>query len=163
MPETMDKIKELWNLDDSDFTEDEKLFFYWYKRLRHAPKKHIRRLAKRGSLPRRLQFVKRMPICAACAFADAARRRSYKSDHKSIKKRDEHPGSGTSCDHIISHEPGLIPQITGRLTYARYAGAIIFSDHFSDFTYPHMITSTSTEETMIAKRAYERVAREHGV
>ena len=101
-----------------------------------------------------------MPICAACAFADAAKRRCYKSDQKSIRKKNEYPGSGTSCDHIISHEPGLIPQVTGRLTYARYAGAIIFSDHFSDYTYPHLIQSTSMEETMIAKRAYERVARE---
>ena len=163
MPEVIDKIRKLWNLDYSDFTEDEKLFYYWHKRLRHAPKKHIRRLAKRGALPKRLQFVKRMPICAACAFADAAKRRSYKSDHKSIRKQDDYPGSGTSCDHIISHEPGLIPQVTGRLTHARYAGSIIFSDHYSDYTYVHMITSTSTEETMIAKRAYERVAKEHGV
>ena len=163
MPEVIDKIQKLWNLNDSDFNEDEKLFYYWHKRLRHAPKKHIRRLAKRGVLPKRLQFVKRMPICAACAFADAAKRRSLKSDYKSIRKQDDYPGSGTSCDHIISHEPGLIPQVTGRLTHAWYAGAIIFSDHYLDYTYLHMITSTSTEETMIAKRAYERVAKEHGV
>ena len=28
MPEVIDKIKKLWNLDDSDFTEDKKLFYY---------------------------------------------------------------------------------------------------------------------------------------
>ena len=52
MPEVIDKIKKLWDLDDSDFTEGKKLFYYWHKRFRHAPKKHIRRLAKRGALPK---------------------------------------------------------------------------------------------------------------
>ena len=73
------------------------------------------------------------------------------------------PGSSTSCDHIISHVPGLILQVTGRLTYAKHAGANVFTDHYSDFTHPYLIMSTSDEETLLAKRAYERVAHEHGV
>ena len=157
------KVKELWDKKLSDFTDDEQLMGYWHRRLRCLPKKYLRRLAKRGCIPCRLQHVRRMPLCAACAFADAAKRASRKRDRKSIRKKDDDPGSGTSCDHLISHEPGLIPQVTGRLTYACNTGAIIFSDHFSDFTYPHLICSTSMEETMIAKRAYERVARAHGV
>ena len=157
------KVKELWDKKLSDFSDDEKLMGYWHRRLRCLPKKYLRRLAKRGCIPCRLQYVRRMPLCAACAFADASKRSSKKGDRKSIRKKDDKPGSGTSCDHLISHEPGLIPQVTGRLIYAHYAGAIVFSDHFSDFTYPHMIRSTSMEETMMAKRAYERMAREYGV
>ena len=64
---------------------------------------------------------------------------------------------------MISHEPGLIAQVTDRLTYLRYAGAAIFTDHSSDFTYVHLITSTSLEETLYAKHSYERVAKEHGI
>ena len=33
------KIKEIWETPDSDFTEHERLFYYWHKRLRHSPKK----------------------------------------------------------------------------------------------------------------------------
>ena len=151
-------------MNDSEFTADEKLFGYWHRRLRHAPKKYIRRLAKRGCIPCRLAKVKRMPLCPACVFADASKTKwRTKKVYKSIRKKSDKPGSSTSGDHIISHEPGLIPQVTGRLTYAKYDGAVVFSDHYSDFTYVHLITSTSDEETLLAKRAYERVAREHGI
>ena len=158
------QLNKLWKTPDSDFSNDERLFYYWHKRLRHAPKKHIRRLAKRGCLPKQLQFVTRMPICAACAFADASKRNwRGKSEPGKIRKDTDKRGSNTPCDHLISHEPGLIPQVTGRLTYQKYAGAIVFTDHFSDFTYTHLIRGTTTEEKLLAKRAYERVAKAHGV
>lgn len=55
-----------------------------------------------------------MPLCAACAHADASKRSWRASKHnKSIRKEDYVPGNDTSCDHLISHEPGLIPQVTG--------------------------------------------------
>ena len=63
--------------------------------------------------------------------------------------------------HVTS--PVLIPQVTGRLTYLWYAGAVIFTDHASDFTYVHLITSNSLKETLYAKYCYEQVAKEHGV
>ena len=158
------KIKEIWETPDSDFTKDERLFYYWHKRLRHSPKKYIRRLARRGVLPKALEHVKRMPFCAACAFADASKRNwRVKGKHKGLRKSTDKRGDKTSCDHLISHEPGLIAQVTGRLTYERYCGAIIFSDHYSDFTYTHLIKSTSTEEAVCAKRAYERIAKSHSV
>ena len=53
-----DKILEIWKTPDSDFTEDEKLFYYWHKRLRCLPKKYIRRLSEMKCLPYRLKFVK---------------------------------------------------------------------------------------------------------
>ena len=36
-------------------------------------------------------------------------------------------------------------------------------DHKSDLPFVYLIESTSTEETVAAKRAYERMAREYGV
>ena len=53
--------------------------------------------------------------------------------------------------------------MTGRLTYERYCGAIIFSDHYSDFSHTHLIKSTSTEEAVCAKSSYERIAKSYGV
>ena len=77
-----------------------------------------------------------MPLCQACAFADASKHGygTKATPSKSIKKDTDTPGSHTFADHIISHEPGMIPQVTGRLTHQRYAGAVVFSDHCTDYT-----------------------------
>ena len=94
-------------------------------------------MAVRKCIPYRLEFVNRMPLSPACAFADASKRgyRTKAKPSNSIKKDTDTPGSRTSTDHTISHEPGLIPQVTGRLTHKRYAGAVVYSDHYSDYTY----------------------------
>lgn len=159
-----DHLNELWKTPYSSFSDDERLFFYWYKRLRHDSKKHTRRLANRGCLSKQLEFVTRMSICASCAFADASKQQwRGKAEPRKIRKGTDKRGRKTSCDYPISHESGLIAQVTGRLTYQKYAGAIVFTDHFSDFTYTHLIRGTSVEEKLLAKRAYKRVAIAHVV
>ena len=45
----------------------------------------------------------------------------------------------------------------------RYSGATIFVDHFSDFTYVHLMTKMDGDATVEAKLAFERVAMAHGV
>ena len=45
------------------------------------------------------------------------------------------PGDGTSCDHLISKQPGLMSQSISILTHARFWGSIIYVDLFSDFIY----------------------------
>ena len=62
-----------------------------------------------------------------------------------------------------SSTPGLIPQSTGKLMRAKYIGATIFVDHFSRFTYVHLMTTLSAEETMAAKEAYEQLVNTYGV
>ena len=106
-----------------------------------------------------------MPMCAACKLADASKRNWKSSFTKKgiINKTDNQPGAGTSCDHLISHGPGLMPQVTGRSTHKRYCGAAIFTYHFSDLIYPHLITSTNMEETMEGKYAYDRFVYHHGI
>ena len=56
--------------------------------------------------------------------------------------RDAKPGFGTPCDHLISYEPGLMPQVAGRLTHGKYCGVAVFTDHFSELIFLHLITST---------------------
>ena len=64
-----------------------------------------------------------MPLCAACLFAEASRRAwRTKAPPRRIRKDSDKPGDHASCDHLISHEPGLIPQVTGRLTYKDMQG-----------------------------------------
>ena len=126
--------------------------------------KYIKRLAKRGMIPRRLANVKRMPMFAACKLADATKK-NWKIDFKKtcIRYGDDKPGLGTSCDHLISHEPRLMSQVTGRLSHVKYCGVAVFTNHFSNVIFPHLITSTSMEETMNEKIVYERFATDHGV
>ena len=69
-----------------------------------------------------------------------------------IKKATDKPGDYISYDHLISHEPGSIAQVIGMFTYMRYSGAIIFTDHSSDFTYTHPLKDTTTEEVVLVKR-----------
>ena len=79
------------------------------------------------------------------------------------KSTDNAPGKGTSTDQLVSAHPGLIPQLSGRLTRHRIWGACIFVDHFSDFFFLHLMQSISDEETLAAKTAYESFAATHGV
>ena len=105
-----------------------------------------------------------MPLCAVCAFADASKCNwRGRGTPKSIRKETDKVGSNTSCDHLISHEPRIISQVTGRLTYERYVGAILFTDNFSNFTFTQLIKNMPTEETLKGKIAYERVAKQFGV
>ena len=78
-------------------------------------------------------------------------------------KHDDNPGSGTSCDHIISDQPGFIPQSTRTLIYAIFWGLVLYVDHISDFMYNHLITGTSNMEILKSKQAYERVIKSYGV
>ena len=76
LQETLSKedLNKIWNNTDSTYSEDEKLFLYWNHRLRHAPQKYIRILAKRGMIPRRLEYVKTMPMYVACKLSNASKR-----------------------------------------------------------------------------------------
>ena len=104
-----------------------------------------------------------MPLYPACAFDDTSKR-GYKNKAKpikSIKKDKDTPGSHTSADYIVSHEPGLVPQVTRKLTHQRHTGAVVFSDHCTDFIYTHLVKGTSIEETMLSKHAYEIENKAH--
>ena len=49
------------------------------------------------------------------------------------------------------------------LTHERFWGAVIFVDHATDFIFGHLVKGISSQETLEAKHAYERVAKMHGV
>ena len=63
----------------------------------------------------------------------------------------------------MSAKGGLIPQRTGKLMSARYVGATVFVDHFSDFVYVHLMRDFTAEATLEAKNAWERLAGTHAV
>ena len=110
---TDEDVARLWAPNsDSTIKEASRITLYWHHRLRHAPLTTLRRLSQRGLLPACISKVLKMPLCAACAIAEAHRRvwRQHGSSESSIRKKsDNKPGAGTSCDHVVSQQSGLMP------------------------------------------------------
>jgi hypothetical protein len=73
------------------------------------------------------------------------------------------PGDCVSIDQLESSVPSLIAQLRGFLTRKRYTTATVFIDHYSRLSYIHLQQTTSGEETLQAKRAFEAYAKSHGV
>jgi hypothetical protein len=65
------------------------------------------------------------------------------------------PGAKASTDQLVSAQPGLIPQISGKLTHQRVNGATVFDNHFSDHVYAYLMRGLTLDETITAKHGYE--------
>eukprot|EP00957_Ditylum_brightwellii_P021693 1635678-Ditylum_brightwellii.AAC.1 len=66
-----------------------------------------------GILPRSLKQLFEtgtVPICASYMFGEA-HRKPWRT-----KGSITEPGHGTSKDQLVSHQPGLVPQLSGKLT-----------------------------------------------
>lgn len=135
-----------------------------HERLGHLSFARLKLLARCGLIPRDLASVE-PPVCPGCAYGKAHRKPwAYKGikNRKPIKVA-TNPGEVVSVDQLISPTPGFVPTHRGKPTLKRYVGATVFVDHFSDFTYVHLMTKMNAEETVEAKLAFERVARSYGV
>lgn len=123
------------------------------------------KLSERGIIPRKLA-KEEFPCCAACLFAKMKRKpwRSIGKKYPSIRKlTEDHPGANTSTDQLVSSHPGMIPQTSGKMTRGRYAGETVFVDHYSDFTYIHLMKDFSSQQTVEANNSYERKAAQYGL
>ena len=136
----------------------------WHYRLGHVSFEKIRQMSARGDLPAALRDCK-VPKCAACMFGKA-RRRAWRSKSPVNKIRTppvSAPGSVVSMDQLISAVPGFIAQMRGFITGKRYKVITVFVDQFSDLSFVYTQKSTTAEETILAKEAFERYAKTHGV
>ena len=68
-----------------------------------------------------------------------------------------------SVDQLISPTPGFVPTHQGRPTTKQYCGATVFVDHYSDYTYVHLMTKMNADATVKAKQAFKRISVEHNV
>ncbi|CAB9521468.1 Retrotransposon protein [Seminavis robusta] len=136
----------------------------WHYRLGHISFERIRKLAEKGDLPSKLATA-RAPKCASCMFGKATRRpwRTRTPNNKAEPLSADFSGAIVGVDQMISSSPGLIGQMRGILTRKRYSVSTVFVDHYSGFTYVHFQVSTSAEQTIMAKRAFERYAKSYGV
>ena len=66
-------------------------------------------------------------------------------------------------DQMVSAQPGLIQQMSERLTNLRIMGATVFVDHYSDHVYAYLMKNLMLSETLMAKHAYERFLASLGV
>ena len=57
---------------------------------------------------------------------------------------------------------GMIPQMKGRLMRAKYYAATIFVDHYTDYTYVHLMKDTTAESTLESKNSYESLMKSYG-
>ena len=68
-----------------------------------------------------------------------------------------------SVDQLESPQVGFIAQMKGPLTTKRCRAATIFVDHFSDLKYVHFMSITTSDDTLYAKKSFERYAKSMGV
>ena len=72
---TAEEAAQLWSPSSDDTVpHEDRVTLHWHHRLRCAPLITLKRLAKRGVLPKCILKVSRMPLCASCAFSKAHRR-----------------------------------------------------------------------------------------
>jgi hypothetical protein len=94
----------------------------------------------------------------ACLFCQAKKcpwQSKSKPKHPICKPTDDAPGKKTLLDQMVSAQPGLIPQMSGRLTKLCVMAATIFVDHFFDHVYMYLMKDLMLSETLLAKYAYE--------
>ena len=168
--ETNDRMDKTTTLDEAAHelvhgpTEDQKEWLQYHYALKHLPISYMKRLADKGFIPKRLRNIK-PPICVAC-LKGKQHCTPWKGRGKKVssiqKPHHNFPGAQTSSDQMISPYGGMIPQMKGRLTKAKYYTTTVFVDHFTDYTYVHLMRDTTAKSTIEAKHAYESLMMSHG-
>jgi hypothetical protein len=149
--------------DKQPTTATQELLRY-HHRFGHVSFAKLQNMAKQNILPRHLADCQ-VPTCTACLYAKATRRR-WRS--KTAKNWDEaekaqKPGDTVSVDQLVSPTPGLVAQLTGRLTTKRYKYATVYVDQFSGFSFVYLQKSSDADETILGKKAFEAMCRQHGI
>ena len=135
----------------------------WHYRLGHLPFDRIKQLARAGQLPKRLLSCMK-PFCAACQYGKMTKRPwRVKGENKGTTKTATRPGQIVSVDQLESNTPGVIAQLRGKLTQQRYKYATVFVDQFSGYTFVYLQRRLTSDETVMAKHAFERSAEQRGV
>ncbi len=129
----------------------------------HMPFSKLQELAKRNIIPKRMAKC-HVPVCSACHHAKITRRawRPRTSKNKQ-KKKNLKPGDVVSVDQMVSPTPGLIAQMTGFITKERYRYATIYVDHASGLSYVYLQKTSTADETLRGKLAFEHYSRDKGV
>ncbi|KAL7561622.1 hypothetical protein ACA910_001490 [Epithemia clementina (nom. ined.)] len=131
----------------------------WHYRLGHLPFSRLQHMAKLGTLPSSLAKCPK-PFCSACQYGKLTKKPwQYKGGpEKSPSRPVNTPDQVVSVDQLESTTVGFIAQLKGRLTLQRYKYATVFVDQFSRYSFIYLQKRITSEETVQAKRAFERHA-----
>ena len=136
-------------------------FLYLESRLYHMPNHRLIQLSKERVIPHCVSALKdKPPIYASCCFGRAHKRPCLtKCKHTNTiqYKDDVNPGDCVSTDQIVSAQPGLVPQTSGNLTSNQIWGITLFVNHATDYTYGHLPRSIDLDETLGAKKVFEKL------
>ena len=102
-------------------------------------------------------------MCSGCAYGKVHRKPCRHKGHRKHIQKAICPGEVVSINQMISTAPGFVLIHRGKPTTKRYIGATVFADHYSDFTYVHLIMKLDAESTTEAKRAFKYLTHSHGV
>ena len=120
-------------------------------------------MARQGILPQRLAQCK-IPTCSACLYGKATKRAwRSKQERQRQQKQALKPRDVISVDQMVSPVPGLIAQMMGFLTKQQYKYATVFVDQVSRMGFVYLQKTCLAEETIEAKRAFEKYAANRGV
>lgn len=120
--------------------------------------------AERGDLPRAsLKCV--VPVCASCACGQQTRTpwRTKAPSNERLIRPPTKPGSVVGMDQLVLPTSGFIGQMRGILTKKRHKVSTVFVDHCTNLSFVCCQLSGSAEQTILAKRAFKRFARRHGI
>jgi hypothetical protein len=150
--------------EDKQPTTDAAELLRIHQRFGHISMAKLRNMAQQNIIPRRLAKCS-IPVCTACQFAKATRRRwrdKTKSNWNDAKKPTQ-PGQVVSVDQLVSPTPGLIAQLTGRATKKRYNYATVYVDQYSGLSFVYLQKTANADETIEGKKAFEAYSKQHGV
>ena len=96
----------------------------------HCSFTKLRKMAQKGTINPKFKNAN-IPVCSACLYAKVTRKqwRSKTAKNPNVYKPIK-PGECVSVDQLVSPTPGLVAQLTGKLTTARYRYATFFFDQY---------------------------------
>ena len=157
------QLKVTENEEDAKRSSLTSEFLNIHYRSGHMSFRKLQVMAKQGAIPRRFA-TSPIPVCTACMYGRATKRRWRDKPSKSPRdKQEQQPGDKVSVDQMVSPTPGLIAQMTGILTTKRYKYTTVYIDQASKMGFTYLQKTASAEETLQSKRAFEAFAANRGV
>jgi hypothetical protein len=130
-----------------------------HNRLSHLSMYKLQEMASLGLLPSAIARC-RIPICQSCIFGSMTKQAPRtKATPNTITDKSNRQGDHVLVDQLILPHPGLLGQLNGIPTKARYRVAIIFVDTHTRYTYINVQQTTNAIETLEAKKSFETHAR----
>ena len=121
------------------------------------------------SSPAILQVGQQSAPIFSCMLGQAHKKpwrtkKTNSSSSSSLRKENlKQPGGLIGVDHLISAQPGLVPQAKGSLTCARIWPATVFIDYATDFIYVGLMSDESGDLTLEAKHNFDHLCATRGI